>query len=111
MVSTQHVETADFDRYIQLFDNGLTERQVQLINELVMDKPPAMAGDTAGEAEYVAPPAARLVAPIAMSSGGDNILCWNVRGLNGRGGRNIVYQLVANEQPSNFFACKRLSYV
>jgi hypothetical protein len=38
LVTDTHVETADFARYIDLFLNGLTEDQVELIRELFKDR-------------------------------------------------------------------------
>jgi hypothetical protein len=49
MTSSQHLETMDFDHYIQLFESGLSEQQVQMINKLIIDKPPAPEDEVAEE--------------------------------------------------------------
>jgi hypothetical protein len=45
MPSSQHVEMADFNRYLQLFDSGLMEDQVWLINNLVLERPLTSCAD------------------------------------------------------------------
>jgi hypothetical protein len=36
LASSAHIETADYDRYLELFDQGLSEEQARRINELFM---------------------------------------------------------------------------
>jgi hypothetical protein len=36
LASSAHIETADYDRYLELFDQGLSEEQAQRIDELFM---------------------------------------------------------------------------
>jgi hypothetical protein len=41
LVAEQHVESDDFNTYINLFRDGLSEEQARIIDDLFMDKPPA----------------------------------------------------------------------
>jgi hypothetical protein len=47
----EHVESKDFNNYINMFCDGLSIEQTQLINMLFMGKPPASAGVVVEEAE------------------------------------------------------------
>jgi hypothetical protein len=40
LVAEQHVESDDFNTYINLFRDGLSEEQARIIDDLFMDKPP-----------------------------------------------------------------------
>jgi hypothetical protein len=41
LVARQHVESDDFNTYINLFRDGMSEEQAHIIDDLFMDKPPA----------------------------------------------------------------------
>jgi hypothetical protein len=51
MVAGEHVESEEFSRYNNLFCDGLSEDQAPMIDELVMDKPPAPLEAEVEEAE------------------------------------------------------------
>jgi hypothetical protein len=38
LITSEHVETLDFDRYLNLFKEGLTEEKVGMIKELFMER-------------------------------------------------------------------------
>jgi hypothetical protein len=91
LVTDTHVETADFARYIDLFLNGLTEDQVELIRELFKDRCMSIGERGCGSLTVEARSIGRIVHPM----GQDNIVVWNVRGLNSRAHRDVVHELVA----------------
>jgi hypothetical protein len=41
LVAGQHVKSDDFNTYINLFWDGMSEEQAHIIDDLFMDKPPA----------------------------------------------------------------------
>jgi hypothetical protein len=50
VATSEHVESANFDSYLSLFNEGLSRRK-GAVNDLFMEQPPAPAGVVMEEAE------------------------------------------------------------
>jgi hypothetical protein len=51
LVTGEHVESEDFDRYLNMFKGGLTEEQVNLIRELFKEHTTDPVGSVVAEEE------------------------------------------------------------
>jgi hypothetical protein len=94
-LSDGKVDTVSFDRYVELFAEGLIEQQAELIASLFTPQLPVSEG--AVEAESWANSDTCMVVPAFMDPA--NILVWKVRDLNGAARHDAVRALVAVEHP------------
>jgi hypothetical protein len=98
MASRVHIEVEDFDRYLNAFMDGLSIEQVHLIKELFKDRAFVLIASL--EAEEVDSTLPAVARPPSVLMETENIIIWNVRGLNAWSHHDAVRELVRAERPS-----------
>jgi hypothetical protein len=103
LATQAQVETTDFDCYFDLFKEGLFEEHVMMmIQEVFMERALVIGGRRVGGGKRVIRfrcSRSQRRSP-RSSMGNDNMLVWNVQGLNSRARRDTVRELVVEERPT-----------
>jgi exonuclease III len=94
----QQLQTANLDKYLKLFQEGLSLEQVQLIHDMFSGTVPVQ-GRLCCQGRF-RPRAPRVVGRAHVLMAIENLLVWNVWGLNSVAHRNAVHDLISSESVS-----------
>jgi hypothetical protein len=101
LVLGSQMDTMTFEKYLKLFQEGLSEEQAQMIAELFATQLPVPEAQVVDVVEaWCCRIKSLVIGRSSCKMGSENYLCWNVRGLNSGARRDSVRELVWSEQIS-----------